>query len=82
MPQLVTRVDAELVAAIDALISSGFVSNRSEAVRIALEQLVDRHHRDQIGAQIVAGYRALPQRNDEFPDADLASAQMIAEEPW
>ena len=82
MTQLVTRVDDELVAAIDALISTGFVSNRSEAVRIALEQLVDRHRRDQIGAQIVAGYRALPQRDDDFPGADAAAARMIAEEPW
>lgn len=82
MTQLVTRVDDELVAAVDALISTGLVSNRSEAVRVGLEQLVDRHRRDQVGAQIVAGYRALPQRDDELPRRDAAAARMIAEEPW
>ena len=42
MPQLVTRLDAELVEAVDRLVSDGVVANRSEAVRLGLEQLVDR----------------------------------------
>jgi Arc/MetJ-type ribon-helix-helix transcriptional regulator len=82
MPQLVTRVDEELAAAIDALVTSGVVASRSEAVRVALEQLVDRHRRRTVGEQIAAGYVAMPQTEAEVGWADEASARMIADEPW
>jgi Arc/MetJ-type ribon-helix-helix transcriptional regulator len=82
MPQLVTRVDDELAAAVDELVASGAVTSRSEAVRVALEQLVDRHRRRILGEQIAAGYVATPQTDTEFGGADEASAQMIADEPW
>ncbi len=42
---MVTRVEDELAAAIDALVAAGVVASRSEAVRIGLQQLVDRHRR-------------------------------------
>jgi Arc/MetJ-type ribon-helix-helix transcriptional regulator len=82
MPQLVTRVDDELAAGIDELVAAGTVANRSEAVRLALEQLVDRHRRRIVGEQIVAGYRAMPQTDTEVGWADDASVRMIADEPW
>ena len=82
MPQLVTRVDDELAAAVDELVASGAVASRSEAVRVALEQLVDRHRRRSVGEQIAAGYRATPQTDTEVGWADEASARMIADEPW
>jgi Arc/MetJ-type ribon-helix-helix transcriptional regulator len=40
MPKLVTRLDAELVEAVDSLVSDGVVADRSEAVRLGLEHLV------------------------------------------
>ncbi len=82
MPQLVTRVDDELAAAVDELVASGAVASRSEAVRVALEQLVDRHRRRILGEQIAAGYTATPQTDAEVGWADEASARMIADEPW
>jgi Arc/MetJ-type ribon-helix-helix transcriptional regulator len=82
MPQLVTRVDDELAAAVDELVASGAVASRSEAVRVALEQLVDRHRRRTVGEQIAAGYAATPQTDTEVGWADEASARMIADEPW
>jgi Arc/MetJ-type ribon-helix-helix transcriptional regulator len=82
MVQLVTRVDDHVADAIDELVSSGVVASRSEAVRVALDRLIDRHRRDQIGAQIVEGYRRIPQIEDEGGWSDAASRAMIAEEPW
>lgn len=82
MAQLVTRIDDELAAAVDDLVASGVVSSRSEAVRVGLRALLDRHRRDQIGACIIAGYRADPQDERELGWADESSIRMIAEEPW
>lgn len=72
----------DLVAAVDELIAHGVVSSRSEAVRLGLERLVDRHRRDLIGARIVEGYLDRPQDEAEVGWADAASVAMIAEEPW
>jgi Arc/MetJ-type ribon-helix-helix transcriptional regulator len=82
MPQLVTRLDDDLAAAVDALVRDGVASSRSDAVRLALRRLVDRHERDRVGAAIVAGYRRTPQADDEAGWADAATTRMIAEEPW
>jgi Arc/MetJ-type ribon-helix-helix transcriptional regulator len=82
MAQLVTRVDDELVTAVDDLVASGVVSSRSEAVRLGLERLLDRHRRDQIGARIIESYRSQPQDEREIGWADESSIRMIADEPW
>lgn len=82
MAQLVTRLDDELAAAVDELVAAGVVTNRSEAVRLGLERLVDRYRRDQIGMRIVDGYRSQPQTEAEVGWADEASIRMIADEPW
>ncbi|CAN5590729.1 MAG: ribbon-helix-helix domain-containing protein [Iamia sp.] len=82
MAQLVTRVDDELAAAVDQLVAEGVVATRSEAVRVALERLIDRHRRDQVGERIAASYRARPQEASEVGWNDEASVRMIAEESW
>jgi Arc/MetJ-type ribon-helix-helix transcriptional regulator len=82
MAQLVTRVEDDLAAAVDELVAAGVVASRSEAVRLGLERLVDRHRRSEIGARIRDGYRSLPQSEAEIAWADEASVRMIAEESW
>jgi Arc/MetJ-type ribon-helix-helix transcriptional regulator len=82
MPQLVTRIDDELLAAVDALVEEGVVPSRSEAVRRALQDLLDRQRRQRTAASIVAGYKTLPQTEDEIGWGDEATARMIADEPW
>ncbi len=82
MAQLVTRIDDELAAELDALVSEGVVESRSDAVRRALRALVDRHRRRRIGEAIVEGYRKQPQTEEEIGWADEATVRMIAEEPW
>ncbi len=82
MAQLVTRVPENLVADVDDLIDHGVVSSRSEAVRLALQLLVEQHRRRRLGSSIVEGYLRHPQTEAEVGWSDAATAQMIAEEPW
>lgn len=82
MAQLVARLDDSLLAEIDSLVADGTVANRSEAVRLALEQLVDQHHRKRVGAQIVAAYRRRPQTEAELAGLDAATRALVSEEPW
>ncbi len=82
MAQFVTRVDDGLAAAVDALVDAGAVASRSEAVRLGLAQLVDRHRRNRVAEEIVDGYRRRPQTDPEVGWSDEATVRMIAEEPW
>lgn len=80
MSQLVVRIDDELLRSVDALIDAGLFESRSEAVRMALGQLVDTERRRRVGEAIVEGYRRQPQ--DETLWTDRATVEMILEEPW
>jgi len=51
MTQFVTRVDEDLAQQVDALVASGTVSSRSEAVRLGLVKLVDEHRRRLVGTR-------------------------------
>jgi len=82
MAQLVTRVDDQLAAEVDALVADGVVRNRSEAIRVALERLIEEHRRRRIGAEIVEAYRRQPQTEEELAGLDEATRALIAEEPW
>jgi Arc/MetJ-type ribon-helix-helix transcriptional regulator len=82
MAQLVTRVDDQLAAEVDALVADGVVGNRSEAVRVALERLIDVHRRQLVGDEIVAAYRGQPQTEEELAGLDQTTRAMIDEEPW
>ncbi len=82
MAQLVTRIDDDLAAAVDALVADGVVASRSEAVRVGLIELLDRHRRRQVGDAIAEGYRRIPQTAEEAAWADAAGRAMIDEEPW
>lgn len=82
MQQLVTRVDDELVAAVDRLVDTGVVESRSEAVRRGLRMLLDQHRRRSIASEIVEGYRVRPQSEHEVGWSDEATRRMIADDPW
>ena len=82
MPQLVTRVDDTLVAAVDGLVADGVVASRSDAVRRGLERLVEDRVRATTGERIVDAYRRAPQTDAELGWSDEATARMIADEPW
>ena len=82
MTQLVARIDAELLAQLDELVASGDAKSRSDAVRRALEEMIDRRRRRLIGETIAEAYRRIPETNDELRWAAESTRSMIAEEPW
>ena len=82
MAQLVTRVNDELVAQLDEMVESGEVKSRSDAVRRALEAMLDQRRRSLIGEAIVDGYRRMPETEEELRWAEWNLRGMIAEEPW
>ncbi len=82
MAQLVTRVDDRLLSEADALVSKGVAATRSDAVRLGLEALVERHWRQQTGRATVDAYLRQPQDDDELAGLDEATRALIGEEPW
>jgi Arc/MetJ-type ribon-helix-helix transcriptional regulator len=82
MAQLVTRIDDSLAEQIDDLIHDGVARSRSDAVRIGLEQLIDRHGREKIGNAISVAYRRLPQTDGENAGIQEATRALVEEEPW
>jgi Arc/MetJ-type ribon-helix-helix transcriptional regulator len=82
MAQFVTRLDDRLVEEVDAMVADGAVANRSEAVRLGLERLIDQHRRYQIGEEIAKGYRRQPQTDEELAGLDQATRSIVEEEPW
>lgn len=82
MAQLVARLDDDLLAEVDRLVDIGEVENRSEAVRLALRELIDRRRRAEVGQAIADEYAARPQTDAEIAWSDAATVGMIAEEPW
>lgn len=82
MAQLVTRLEDRLLAEVDELVSEGVAATRSEAVRLGLEVLVERHRRQQVGQAIVDAYRRHPQDDEEIAGLDEATRALVGEEPW
>jgi Arc/MetJ-type ribon-helix-helix transcriptional regulator len=82
MTQLVTRIDEQLVKDVDALVRDGVATSRSDAVRMGLEQLIDRHRRQQLGERITDGYRRIPQTDEETTGLDEATRALVEAEPW
>ncbi|MDH2902342.1 MAG: ribbon-helix-helix domain-containing protein [Actinomycetota bacterium] len=82
MAQLVTRIDEKLASDVDDLVRDGVVTSRSEAVRMGLEQLIDRHRRQRVGKEIVDAYRRSPQTVEETTGLDETTRALVAEEPW
>jgi Arc/MetJ-type ribon-helix-helix transcriptional regulator len=82
MTQLVTRIDDDLAALVDELVTSGVVDSRSDAVRRGLRVLIDEHRRGRTADAIIRGYREHPQTTEEVGWADAATIAMIRDEPW
>ena len=80
--QLVTRVPQELASSVDALVTDGVFASRSDAVRTALDLLIERERRAAVGRAIVSGYTRVPQGADDLSWTTALGAAMIAEEPW
>ena len=82
MPQLVTRIDDEMAAAIDALLADDEFASRSDVVRAGIVRLIDERRRRAIGEEIVAGYQRAPETAEELAAAEANARAMIVDEPW
>ena len=82
MAQLITRVDDELIAQVDAIVASGEAESRSDAVRRALAAMIDQRRRRLIGEAIADGYRRVPETDEELRWAEENARSVVAEEPW
>jgi Arc/MetJ-type ribon-helix-helix transcriptional regulator len=75
--QIALRLDDAMVGELDRLVvSNEDLENRSEAIRVALTEFIQRRNREMIDAEIVAGYQRLPQtpENDIDEWGDLAAS--------
>lgn len=61
---------------------SEWYPSRAEAVRVAIDELLDGLRRRQVGAAIVEGYRTQPQTDEDVEAAEAAAIRSIDEEPW
>jgi Arc/MetJ-type ribon-helix-helix transcriptional regulator len=80
--QIAIRIPDTLAESLEELVGSGRFETKAEAVRTALEALVDAEHRRRIGEVIAEGYRRIPQDDDEVRGATRAAIRSIHEEPW
>lgn len=80
--QIAIRIPDTLSEQLEALVSSGRFDTKAEAVRSALEALVDAEHRADVGRRIVEGYQRVPQDDADVAAAHQAATRSIDEEPW
>jgi Arc/MetJ-type ribon-helix-helix transcriptional regulator len=80
--QIAIRIPDHLAADLDSLVSSGRFETKADAVRTALEALIDAERRAELGRQIVEGYRRVPQEDADVAAAGQAATRSIDEEPW
>ncbi len=80
--QLALRIPDELADELDKLVSHGRFATRTEAVRWAITDLVERERRTAVGEAIIAGYRRVPETEEERTTADQNLRRLITEEPW
>lgn len=80
--QFAIRMSDDLARSLDELVSAGRFGTRAEAVRAAIERLVDAERRREIGRRIVQGYTGVPQTDAEVAAATEAAVRSIEGEPW
>jgi Arc/MetJ-type ribon-helix-helix transcriptional regulator len=80
--QIAIRIPTALAAHLDDLVRAGRFETKADAVRSALEALIDAERRADVGRRIVEGYRRVPQDDADVAAASRAAGRSIDEEPW
>ncbi len=80
--QIAVRIPDGLAESLEDLVARGRFETKADAIRTALEALVDAERRGRIGDLIADGYRRIPQDDDEVAAATRAAIRSIHEEPW
>ena len=63
--QIAIRIPDSLAEELESLVTSGRFETKTDAVRSALEALVDAERRAELGRRIVEGYQRVPQDDVE-----------------
>lgn len=80
--QIAVRLPDALASELQALVADGTFGSKADAIRSAIEALIDVERRRRVGEAIVEGYRRMPETPDELEEARLASIRSIEEESW
>ncbi len=80
--QIAIRIPDELAESLEELVANGRFHTKADAIRTALQTLLETERRRRVGEQIAAGYRRTPQADDEVVAAEGAAIGSIQEEPW
>jgi Arc/MetJ-type ribon-helix-helix transcriptional regulator len=75
--QIAVRIPDELSEALEDLVASGRFETKAEAVRTALEALLDAERRRRLGDLIAEGYRRLPQGDGDDLELDEATTHTL-----
>ncbi len=73
--QIAIRISDDMAESLEELVEHGRFETKADAVRTALQALVEAERRRRVGELIVAGYERIPQTDDE----GLASATDAAD---
>ncbi|MBA3363247.1 MAG: hypothetical protein H0T07_02455 [Actinobacteria bacterium] len=80
--QIAIRIPDALAGELESLVATGRFETKAEAVRSALEALIDAERRAEVGRRIVEGYRRMPQEDADVAAAHEVAIRSIDEEPW
>ena len=80
--QITVRIPSPLAESLEDLVTRGTFETKAEAIRVALEALVDAERRKRVGESIADGYRRIPQDDEDVEAARVAAIRSIEEEPW
>ena len=80
--QIAVRIPDGLAESLSDLVAEGRFETKADAVRTALQSLVEAERRRRLGESIADGYRRIPQDDDEVKSATRAAIRSIREEPW
>jgi Arc/MetJ-type ribon-helix-helix transcriptional regulator len=80
--QIAVRIPDSLSASLNQLVADGRFETKADAVRTALETLIDAERRADVGRRIVEGYKRVPQEDADVAEAGHAASRSIEEEPW
>src|SRR5205823_2241071 len=80
--QIAIRLPDDLADRLDALVATGRFGSKAQAVRAAIQALVEAERRREIGERIADGYRRPSQTDEAVAAASAAAVRSIREEPW
>ena len=80
--QIAVRIPDALIGRLDDVVASGRFETRADAVRAALDALLEAERRAEVGRRIVAGYLRAPLADAAVGAAGGAAATSLEDEPW